>query len=85
MTTDYFDSAEHQRIREKDRAYWAGEWCGECAYGVVEDPPCCTHPQPTDPHPDAHCAEYVKRRGFCGDIECFCPCHQPNEPEVSPE
>lgn len=27
---------------ERARAYQAGEWCGECRFGVVEDPPCCT-------------------------------------------
>ncbi len=25
-------------------AYREGRWCGECCYGVVEDPPCCTQP-----------------------------------------
>ncbi len=24
------------------RDYREGKWCGECRYGVVEDPPCCT-------------------------------------------
>lgn len=33
---------------ESNRAYEAGEWCGECAFGVVEDPPCCTQPS-TEP------------------------------------
>lgn len=28
-------------------AYQAGTWCGECAYGVVNDPPCCTQPELT--------------------------------------
>jgi hypothetical protein len=27
---------------ERQRAYDEGRWCGECRYGVVEDPPCCT-------------------------------------------
>ncbi|ANJ26804.1 hypothetical protein [Agromyces aureus] len=31
---------------ERRRAYQAGEWCGECRWGVVEDPPCCTLPEP---------------------------------------
>lgn len=35
---------------ELRRAYDAGEWCGECRLGVVEDPPCCTQP-PEDPTP----------------------------------
>ena len=31
-------------VRQRARDYWEGRWCGECAYGVVEDPPCCTLP-----------------------------------------
>jgi hypothetical protein len=39
----------HARDREFRRAqraaaYREGRWCGECRYGVVEDPPCCTLP-----------------------------------------
>ncbi|WP_159600019.1 hypothetical protein [Agromyces humi] len=30
---------------ERRRAYQAGEWCGECRFGVVENPPCCTLPE----------------------------------------
>lgn len=29
-------------MRERD--YMQGKWCGECAHGIVEDPPCCTLP-----------------------------------------
>lgn len=29
---------------EAGRAYREGRWCGECRFGVVEDPPCCTQP-----------------------------------------
>lgn len=29
--------AEHGRS-----AYHAGNWCGECRFGVTENPPCCT-------------------------------------------
>ena len=28
-------------VSEARRAYEAGEWCGECRFGVVEYPPCC--------------------------------------------
>jgi hypothetical protein len=27
---------------ERKAAYDEGRWCGECQYGVVNDPPCCT-------------------------------------------
>jgi hypothetical protein len=27
---------------ERRAAYDEGRWCGECRYGVVMDPPCCT-------------------------------------------
>ena len=33
---------------QRRRAYQAGEWCGECAFGVVEEPPCCTLPETHD-------------------------------------
>lgn len=39
--------AEGDRVAAQ-RDYHAGKWCGECRYGVVEDPPCCTLPEPTD-------------------------------------
>ena len=32
----------------RQRAYDEGRWCGECRFGVVEDPPCCT-PAPVAP------------------------------------
>lgn len=34
---------------EAKRAYDEGRWCGECAFGVVEDPPCCTLPATPEP------------------------------------
>lgn len=36
--------ASRQNAADALRAYQAGEWCGECRFGVVDDPPCCTQP-----------------------------------------
>lgn len=29
------------RFERSEKAYWAGEWCGECAFEHEEDPRCC--------------------------------------------
>jgi hypothetical protein len=32
---------KHMTNQDAEQAYAEGRWCGECRYGVAEDPPCC--------------------------------------------
>ena len=41
------ESQSPDAVAARRLAYQNGAWCGECRYGVVEDPPCCT--QPSEP------------------------------------
>jgi hypothetical protein len=42
--------------------YASGAWCGECRYGVLEDPPCCTKP----------CGKRGPRAGSSGQFTAIC-------------
>ena len=51
-TRDVGHDGPHMEIADNGVTGWSqdpdtssgGRWCGECRYGVVEDPPCCTPP-----------------------------------------
>lgn len=59
------------------------QWAGNQVRSHVA---CCDGPLTvlnggSEVHDEAFCADLVKSRGFCFDIECACSCHHPTDPE----